>query len=171
MNFAFRKHFLETLPTFRFSYSVSYPQNYAEINSSAAIHFIACFFFWSKGFNLHLVKTMEVRPNPADDNSSIPPPLPPQQHQHHAHAAPSKQLKAAPNPVDTSSVSQRSISYLFSHFLLISVWLWRKIREVRSRRYWIWCLVFWLCHFPFLDFLFGCGKTNWRKGKERKILM
>ncbi|CBI31480.3 hypothetical protein AAG906_034389 [Vitis piasezkii] len=45
---------------------------------------------------------MEVRPNPVDDNSSIP-----QQHQHHAHAAPSKQLKAAPNPVDTSSVSQR----------------------------------------------------------------
>ena len=108
---------------------------------------------------------MEVRPNPVDDNSSIP-----QQHQHHAHAAPSKQLKAAPNPVDTSSVSQRSISYSFSPFLLLSVWLSRKLREVQDFE--SDALYFGFTTFFFLNFLFGCGE-NWgsieERGKGRKF--
>ncbi|KDP25721.1 hypothetical protein JCGZ_23942 [Jatropha curcas] len=50
---------------------------------------------------------MEMRPNPAVDNS-------PPQHRRHSSAAPSKQPTAPPNPVDTSSVTQRLQKELMS---------------------------------------------------------
>ncbi|XP_030930252.1 uncharacterized protein LOC126697288 isoform X4 [Quercus robur] len=52
---------------------------------------------------------MEVRPNPTEDNASIPQP-----HHRHAAAAPLKQATNSPIPVDTSSVSQRLQKELMS---------------------------------------------------------
>jgi hypothetical protein len=81
---------------------------------------------------LILIVRMEVRPNQTVDNSSIP-----QQHrQRYAPAAaPLEQAATLPVPVDTTSVSKRSIHFPspVTLFLNFSVWFSSKGKKERKK--------------------------------------